>query len=127
MTNGQQDMVSYTADNQNGEHFFCPVCGTGIMANNHVTVGKSSLAVNARALLDVNPFTLDVEVLVPSDATASTSSFYEPPKVSGDGLKIYTGGCACGVITLAVKTKPLSEVEIKEDNCSICQRVGHHF
>ncbi|KAJ5760113.1 hypothetical protein N7520_007269 [Penicillium odoratum] len=81
----------------------------------------------ARALLDVNPFTLDVEVLVPSDASASVSPFYEPPKASGDGLKLYTGGCACGVITLAVKTKPLSEVEIKEDNCSICQRVGHHL
>jgi hypothetical protein len=46
------------------------------------------------------------------------------PEIEGEGLKVYTGSCHCGDVTLAVKTKPLREVEIKEDNCSICQRVS---
>lgn len=59
---------------------------------------------------------------------------YEPPKFNGElpkfeggGLKVYTGNCHCGAVTLAVKTKPFPEVEVKEDNCSICQRVSPHY
>ena len=48
----------------------------------------------------------------------------ELPILDGEGLKVYTGSCHCGAVTLAVKTKPLSEVDLKEDNCSICQRVS---
>ncbi|OKL64209.1 hypothetical protein UA08_00513 [Talaromyces atroroseus] len=44
------------------------------------------------------------------------------PEVSGEFLEVYTGGCYCGAVTLMVKTKPLPEIEVKEDNCSICQR-----
>jgi hypothetical protein len=51
----------------------------------------------------------------------------ELPKFEGYGLKIYTGSCHCGAVTLAVKTKPFPDVEVKEDNCSICQRVSLHF
>ncbi|KDN64894.1 putative glutathione-dependent formaldehyde-activating enzyme, partial [Colletotrichum sublineola] len=42
----------------------------------------------------------------------------------GDNLKCYKGGCDCGAVQITVKTKPLSDVEIKEDNCSICSRNG---
>ncbi|GKT59573.1 glutathione-dependent formaldehyde-activating enzyme [Colletotrichum tofieldiae] len=45
------------------------------------------------------------------------------PDVPGDDLKLYTGGCDCGVVQVAVRTKPIHDVEIKEDNCSICIRV----
>ncbi|KAJ5671216.1 hypothetical protein N7507_000343 [Penicillium longicatenatum] len=78
----------------------------------------------ARALLGVNPFTLEIKALDgPYDSAPVSAPFHgELPKVSGDNLKLYTGGCYCGAVTLAVKLKPLSEVEIKEDNCSICQR-----
>jgi hypothetical protein len=55
---------------------------------------------------------------------------YSPPPFTGkfpsaeiEGSKLYTGGCHCGAVTLAVKTKPLPTVQIKEDNCSNCVRV----
>ena len=61
---------------------------------------------------------------------ADLPSMYTPPafsgpipEVSGEFLEVYTGGCYCGAVTLMVKTKPLPEIEVKEDNCSICQRV----
>lgn len=38
-------------------------------------------------------------------------------------IKTYTGSCYCSAVFFAVKTPPLSQVEIKEDNCSICVRV----
>lgn len=61
----------------------------------------------------------------PSDSAAVSTPFRgQAAEVPGDNLKLYTGGCYCGAVTLAVKTKPWSEVEIKEDNCSICQRVS---
>ncbi|KAJ5696617.1 hypothetical protein N7536_007029 [Penicillium majusculum] len=102
------------------------------MAKNHmIQAGKSSIAVNvsygnsARALFGVNPFTLEVEALdCPSDSAYVPTPFPgQVAEVPGDNLKLYTGGCYCGAVTLAVKTKPWSEVEIKEDNCSICQRI----
>ncbi|KAJ0309427.1 hypothetical protein COL5a_001598 [Colletotrichum fioriniae] len=46
------------------------------------------------------------------------------PDVPGDDLTLYTGGCDCGAVQIALKSKPLSEVQIKEDNCSICVRNG---
>lgn len=41
----------------------------------------------------------------------------------GEDLKLYTGGCECGAVQVALKSKPLNDIEIKEDNCSICVRV----
>lgn len=46
------------------------------------------------------------------------------PEFQGEDLKLYTGSCHCGLIRIALKSKPLPEVELKEDNCSICVRVS---
>lgn len=46
------------------------------------------------------------------------------PALKLDGNeKLYTGSCQCGAVAFAVKTAPLNEIEVKEDNCSICVRV----
>jgi hypothetical protein len=42
----------------------------------------------------------------------------------GNVMNVYTGGCHCGTVTVVVRSRPLPEVEVKEDNCSICRRVG---
>jgi len=39
-------------------------------------------------------------------------------------MKLYTGNCHCGDVSIAVKTKPIPEIEVKQDNCSICSRVS---
>jgi hypothetical protein len=81
----------------------------------------------ARTLIGVNPFGLET-LTFDGD---SIGDAYKPhlftgelPDISGEGLKVYTGGCHCGAVTLAVKTKPLSDVKVNEDNCSICARVN---
>jgi hypothetical protein len=40
-----------------------------------------------------------------------------------EGSKLYTGGCHCGAVTIALNDKPLPESKLEEDNCSICARV----
>ncbi|KAI1861460.1 uncharacterized protein JN550_010840 [Neoarthrinium moseri] len=71
-----------------------------------------------RTLLDVNPFKLEIQE---SHHPAAKLTEAEPA-VDAEGLKLYTGSCTCGSISLTLKTKPLPEVEVKEDNCSICVR-----
>ncbi len=47
------------------------------------------------------------------------------PEFQAEHPKLYTGSCHCGAVTFALKSKPLDDVELKEDNCSICVRVSH--
>ena len=63
---------------------------------------------------------------------AAYGTTYVPPKFPGPDirteaekgeLKLYTGNCHCGAVMLALKSKPLSEVFVMEDDCSICVRV----
>ncbi|KAL3263355.1 hypothetical protein ABHI18_001892 [Aspergillus niger] len=85
--------------------------------------GEVGLGVNARALLGVNPFKLRVESYTPHN-TSHGSSPTEPTHIDTEtpSEKIYTGSCHCTAVRLSVETKPLPEIEVKEDNCSICQR-----
>ncbi|KAI8211283.1 Centromere protein V [Colletotrichum sp. SAR 10_66] len=60
-----------------------------------------------------------------------SESVSSPPKINAtpseateEHPKLYTGSCECGAVQLALRSKPLAEVEIKEDNCSICIRNG---
>jgi len=46
----------------------------------------------------------------------------EPPS-DGENLKLYTGSCHCGLVCAAVKPTSLSNIEMRECNCSICVRV----
>ncbi|KAE9375343.1 hypothetical protein N431DRAFT_436829 [Stipitochalara longipes BDJ] len=92
--------------------------------------GEEELRINARTLLDIDPFQLKTEDV---DGRALEPA-YMPPAFQGDltnlqtrdeGMKTYTGGCHCGAVTIAVKSKPMPEVEVREDNCSICRRNGN--
>lgn len=66
-----------------------------------------------------------------SKTAASRRPYYVEPVF--DGLefeayeadqRIYHGGCHCGAVTLSLRSKPLSEVEITECNCGFCWRVS---
>lgn len=62
---------------------------------------------------------------------ASRGSAYKHPEYPVEdpkggeqkGMKTYTGSCHCGRVMLAVRSKPLPEVEVLECDCSICGRV----
>ncbi|PWY79685.1 hypothetical protein BO70DRAFT_429881 [Aspergillus heteromorphus CBS 117.55] len=121
ITRGEDELVGYGS--RGGEHCFCPVCGTAVLVKNHQTPsGETGVGVNARALLDVNPFELTVADLpVPGKEIPMPSpSPIEPP--SNPQAKTYSGSCHCGAITLTVTTPPFPHTPVKEDNCSICQR-----
>ncbi|KAH8899058.1 glutathione-dependent formaldehyde-activating enzyme [Thozetella sp. PMI_491] len=118
------DLTSYSSSAAGVK--FCPNCG--IVTTGEHTSGplKGKFAVNIRTLLDVNPFKLEIESV---DSKTSELPAYEEhkftgtePPFQGDDVKLYTGSCHCGAVTFAFKCKQLDQVELKEDNCSICVR-----
>ncbi|BCS01304.1 GFA family protein [Aspergillus luchuensis] len=125
VTRGAGELVCYDSSNGgHGEHMFCPTCGTGLSVREHqMPSGEVGMGVNARALVGVNPFKLRVESYTPGNMSHDSSPT-ELNHIDTDtpSEKIYTGGCHCTAVRLFVQTKPLPEIEVKEDNCSICQR-----
>lgn len=56
-------------------------------------------------------------------------SSYVPPTFPAHGeveagKRIYNGHCHCGAVTIAVKFKPVGEMEVLSCNCSLCSRVS---
>jgi len=126
---GADSLVDYPSKNGGQTHKFCRTCGSGVLVEDHIpeSIGSSTIQVNARMLMDVNPFLLEilsgVQKKCSGDAPSLPFSGELPnPNSVIENAKVYTGGCHCGAVSVAIKTKPLPEVELREDNCSICQR-----
>ncbi|KXH25916.1 glutathione-dependent formaldehyde-activating enzyme [Colletotrichum salicis] len=126
---------------------FCNVCGTALFGTHTSGVQAGKKGINFRVI--VSDFQ-DVFIKGRSVMTIGAPDEYLPypgslsfiekastsvpvefrgslPEVSGDDLTLYTGGCDCGAVQVAIKSKSPSQVEIKEDNCSICVRVCLEF
>ncbi|KAH8592683.1 Mss4-like protein [Bisporella sp. PMI_857] len=124
-------LQEYYFGKKNLTHIFCSVCGTGVMGKMQETP-NGQMGLNTRSLNDVDPAKLESKHFK-GDALEPP---YTPTKFQGsepifdmEGTKVYTGGCHCGAVTLAFKTKPLSEVSqsepgVRECDCSICTRNG---
>ncbi|KIM93322.1 hypothetical protein OIDMADRAFT_78264, partial [Oidiodendron maius Zn] len=118
---------------------FCPTCGSTVMGVRYGASSIRDIAINARTLRNVDIWTLESQ----SFDSRSLELPYFHPKFTGseptpeiEGLKLYTGACHCGAVTLAVKAKPfpikgqpVPEVSeyIQECKCSICIRNGTTF
>lgn len=129
---GESALTDYEFADKKMAHKFCPICGTGVMGKRHGVSPGMDIGVNARTLQDVNLWDLEVNQYKGADLEPA----YMPLKFTGpeptaeiEGAKIYTGGCHCGAVTIALKTKPLPELAdgIKECNCSICARKATIF
>ncbi|KAI2472676.1 Mss4-like protein [Annulohypoxylon bovei var. microspora] len=102
-------------------HQFCPNCGTHLFRIN------SKIYVNIRAFQNINVCNLDAKLI-----DGSTSPTWSPPKFTGreppariENSKVYTGGCHCGAITVALKSKLIDNTydeSLYECDCSICTR-----
>ncbi|ROV93466.1 hypothetical protein VPNG_09633 [Cytospora leucostoma] len=111
-------------------HEFCSTCGTGLYGTHKAGPLEGQAGINVRAILDVNPFNLEIEkaetaAVVPAkpiELPRAISDQLNLAYLERDSKKTYTGSCQCGAVAFAVRTPPLSQVEIKEDNCSICVR-----
>lgn len=110
------------------EHKFCLHCGTGLYGTHSVGPLQGQALLNVNSFLGVNTFKLDTTESnsradeIPSHILPAYEG--DLPESMGDGRKLYTGGCHCGNVRIAVASKPLPEVEVKQDNCSICVRVA---
>ncbi|KUI71835.1 Centromere protein V [Cytospora mali] len=111
-------------------HEFCSTCGTGLYGTHKGGPLEGQAGINVRAFLGVNPFKLeeekaDTSAVVPEKPTELPQALIDNTplaELGGAKIKTYTGSCQCGAVAFAVKTPPLSQVEVKEDNCSICVR-----
>ncbi|KAK1496635.1 glutathione-dependent formaldehyde-activating enzyme [Colletotrichum tamarilloi] len=140
-----ETLTTYTgSDSEALRHEFCNVCGTALFGTHTSGVQAGKKGINFRVLVSdfqhvfikgrniVTTGAPDAYMPYPGSLSlvekASTSAPAEfcgsLPDVPGDDLTLYTGGCDCGAVQIALKSKPLSEVQIKEDNCSICVRNG---
>ncbi|KAI2611931.1 Mss4-like protein [Hypoxylon sp. NC1633] len=99
------------------KHQFCSNCGTYLFRVD----GK----------VFVNNFNVwDLKIRVVEGESSPPA--WRPPKFNGreplaeiESAKIYTGGCHCGVITIALKSKAIDstyDAPLIECNCSICNR-----
>ncbi|KAI1401311.1 Mss4-like protein [Hypoxylon fuscum] len=107
------------------KHQFCLNCGTYLLRVD------SKIYVNLRAFQNLNVWDLDIQTV----DSASQSLVWSLPKFNGrepsakiDGAKLHTGGCHCGAITVALKSKPLDRTyanPLIDCDCSICSRNGY--
>jgi hypothetical protein len=69
----------------------------------------------------VDRWSLEPEYMHPG---SKDSLFDSGNEELGNVMNVYTGGCHCGAVTVAVRSRSWPEVEVRDDNCSICRRVG---
>ncbi|MCJ1283673.1 hypothetical protein MMC26_003004 [Xylographa opegraphella] len=128
---GEDALAEYHSASKAFTHKFCPTCGTPVMAVGMIN-GTEMIAVNVRTLRDFDVWAVDPYPNPnPPINGAAFGDPYVPPKNPGPDirteaekqeLKLYTGNCHCGAVIVALKSKPISEVEVNEDDCSICVR-----
>ncbi|EIN14567.1 hypothetical protein PUNSTDRAFT_118027 [Punctularia strigosozonata HHB-11173 SS5] len=122
---GNDTLKTYEFGGKNVKYKFCPTCGSSVLGQ----ITNGSTLINARMLKDVKISTIAVN----KSECISRAPAYEHPKYTGPeivpqtGERLYTGSCHCGGVTLAVRTKPLSLVEVRECDCSICTANAYVF
>lgn len=100
---------------------FCNYCGTGVVCEHSVGPLRGQFAVNVRAIQEINPFQLESAInTVATDDNEKVWSISTPsePRPS------HVGSCHCQKVQVELMV-PLSELEIKEDNCSSCVRTAY--
>ncbi|KAH0441256.1 glutathione-dependent formaldehyde-activating gfa [Colletotrichum camelliae] len=140
-------LTSYTSSSGEAlHHEFCSNCGTGLFGTHTSGVQAGKRGINLRPLisgmqgmflkgkevvtLDSSgepanyPGSLSIVETLAESASSPPGVNATPPEATEEHPKLYTGSCECGAVQLALRSKPLAEVEIKEDNCSICVRNG---
>ncbi|PYI35840.1 hypothetical protein BP00DRAFT_442251 [Aspergillus indologenus CBS 114.80] len=137
-TKGRDPLARYKT--QKGEHEFCASCGTQITVRNHLIVsGQAGIGISVRHLTLSSHKTVSMVIaktipcitmlksdlerrLPPAHEEPQTPSVLGSQPTTDQDIKTYRGGCHCGAIQITVTSPPLRHVQVKEDNCSICQR-----
>ncbi|KAJ6437719.1 glutathione-dependent formaldehyde-activating enzyme [Purpureocillium lavendulum] len=93
---------------------FCGHCGTGVTGEHIAGPLSGEMLVNVRAIQGVNPFKLEPHV-----TTVETPDERGTINAAGDASHVFA--CHCGNVQAQLLV-PLSELQVKEDNCSSCVR-----
>ncbi|KAM3451319.1 hypothetical protein NHJ6243_009617 [Beauveria neobassiana] len=103
---------------------FCNYCGTGLIGEHTRGPMSGKFAVNIRAIRNVNPFKLEPN-LVMKPTNEQKRDFDSLAKLHmSEPRGQETASCYCGKVR-AELLFPLSEQEMKEDNCSSCVRTAY--
>ncbi|KAI8944916.1 glutathione-dependent formaldehyde-activating enzyme [Xylaria longipes] len=130
-------LTNYSFNRTQFTHKFCPTCGVSLMVVGHLIppkAGEDKLPENGFNVRTFQHGQVDVWKLETKtfDGKAIPST-YEVPKFKGpeptaevEGGLVYTGGCHCGGVTLALKSKPINKESqgLLECNCSSCGKYG---
>jgi len=123
---------------------FCKICGSSVLRKRKDAPAGHALSINVLPLLylclpRINPFQsrmlrgISVSYLEEQPFPGGDlDPPYTPPKFPAHpspepGTQTYNGNCHCGAVTISVKFKQLSEVEVMSCNCSLCSRVSLSF
>ncbi|KAK2041946.1 glutathione-dependent formaldehyde-activating enzyme [Colletotrichum somersetense] len=119
-------LTTYKSSHPEGlKHEFCSICGTGLFGTHASGAQAKKRGINFRVLVSNTKETfIKGREVISFDASGNTKPYPGALSEPGDNLKRYTGGCDCSAVQIVATTKPLFDVEIKEDNCSICSRNG---
>ncbi|TVY31309.1 Centromere protein V, partial [Lachnellula subtilissima] len=104
---GEELLKDYEFAGKTMLHRFCPTSGTPVMGKRSSAPPGSDISINARTLNDLDIWSLPTQTL---DGKSLEPS-YKPAPFTGpeptakiEDSKIYTGGCHCGNVTMALKT-----------------------
>ncbi|ESZ89779.1 hypothetical protein SBOR_9839 [Sclerotinia borealis F-4128] len=127
---GEGTLKEYHFGKRTMVHRFCGTCGTGVQGFRYNTPAGMDIGINVNSLQDIDQWSLTVKKyngLAHEPQYVAPKYTGELPTAEFENEKIYTGGCHCGAVGIALKTRaPLSEgcEFIQECNCSICCRLG---
>ncbi|KAK3313321.1 hypothetical protein B0H66DRAFT_628999 [Apodospora peruviana] len=96
---------------------FCKYCGTGITGLHSAGPLWGQLLVNIRTLQEVNPFTL--KCVMPLVSPAPPEDVSTTHRISDEAQHL--SSCHCGKVQAELLV-PITDLEVKEDNCSSCVR-----
>ncbi|KAK1750195.1 hypothetical protein QBC47DRAFT_394778 [Echria macrotheca] len=101
---------------------FCNKCGTGVVAKHPGGPLAGRLLVNARTIQGLNPFELEsrISILTTDDNDMKLAGGIQDSGSSSDSVK-HKGSCHCGQVWVELLAA-LQDLEVKEDNCSLCVR-----
>ncbi|RDA87052.1 hypothetical protein CP532_3256 [Ophiocordyceps camponoti-leonardi (nom. inval.)] len=127
-------MTGYTFGSGKIKHQFCPTCATPLMARNDDAPPGKRLAHAIQGLntwdLKIEPFN-GAEIGAPYEHPEFKGHLPEAATVEGSSTTLYTGGCHCGRVGVAVASEwPLDkryEGRTIECNCSICERNAYRW
>ncbi|ETS82747.1 hypothetical protein PFICI_04623 [Pestalotiopsis fici W106-1] len=128
-------LTDYTFGKKGLHYKSCPTCGVTLYGVGYFEPPKPGenkepiCGLNARTIQDLDIWSLELK----SMNGGAYGAPYEPAKFTGtipeaevEGSRVYTGGCHCGAVRLAVRSRPLDETyddRVIECNCSICGRL----